>query len=142
MQFLLLLLTLLCFVSNNVVASCYCAEVITVEAVWNESMAIFSGEVVDIIPIDIYGYIAKIEVYEVWKDRNLDRGDARYIYSSSGDMGCGLNLLLGESYLLYAELYQNAMLIVSKCSPSKLLRYAQDDILAMNLLRDKRLKSS
>ena len=139
---LLLFLVLLCFVSNNVFANCYCSEVITAEAAWNESAAIFSGEVVDIIPIDIYGYIAKIEVYEAWKDRTLDKSNTKYIYSSSGDGSCGLNLLLGESYLFYVTLYQDSMFIVGKCSPSKLLRYAQDDVQALHLLRDNPPKSS
>ncbi|GFZ81800.1 hypothetical protein RLOatenuis_2610 [Rickettsiales bacterium] len=138
---LLSLLVLFCFASNNVFANCYCSEVVTADAAWNESTAIFSGEVVDIIPIDIYGYIVEIEVYEVWKDRILDKGNIRYVYSSSGDGGCGLNLLLGESYLFYVTLYQNSMLIASKCSPSKLLRYAQDDVQALNLLRDNPPKS-
>ncbi len=113
-------------------AACSCAMMPSPEQGFSNAQAVFSGEVINIKEgnglIGEYGKTVHFAVQETWK------GSSKMevaILTGNGDGDCGVAFVVGQEYLVYANLsdmYKEQSLSTTICSPTKELGIATEDL--------------
>lgn len=113
-------------------AACSCAMMPSPEQGFSNAQAVFSGEVINIKEgsglLGQYGKTVHFAVQEIWKGTNETEVA---IMTGYGDGDCGVAFVVGQEYLVYANLsdmYEKQTLSTTICSPTKELGAATKDL--------------
>lgn len=110
---------------------------VQVKEAFNDSTAIFSGEVISITPKSESEVTVKIKVGKVWKSKLAEEIT---ITTPINSAMCGYAFEAGKTYLVYAY-GANDDLMTTNCSRTKLASYKQD-IKYLDKLKRRKVKSS
>lgn len=104
---------------------------------FNDSTAIFSGEVLSVTPKSESELDIKIKVGKVWKGKFAEEIT---ITTAANSAMCGYTFEAGKKYLVYANGADDSLMTTS-CSRTKLSSYKQD-IKYLDKLKRRKVKSS
>ncbi|MFJ7934746.1 hypothetical protein [Sporosarcina sp. NPDC096371] len=127
-----LLVFLLFFLKPIPAAACSCAAIPSPEEGFSNAQVVFSGEVIKVKDnngfLGNYGKTVLFAVNETWKGTNETEIE---ITTGYGGGDCGVAFIVGQSYLVYANLsdmYKRKSLSTTICSPTKALGDASEDL--------------
>ncbi len=128
MKKLILSLAFCILISIFFVNACECSETEDPLTALEEYDAVFQGKVIQIRGLFSWDRLIKLEVLKSWKG-NL--GTSVDVVSHQEETKCGFNFEIGKKYIIYAN-YESNRLRVTKCSRTKLLVDAKEEVSILN----------
>ncbi len=113
-KYFLFIITLLFTATLN--AACVCTNTQDAATAFQSSHSVFKGRVENIVWLNPFDYLVKINVHKSWK--NLQ---SKTIWLGSTKIGkeCGFNFTTGHEYLIYSYNVTQHFLAATECGRSK-----------------------